>query len=533
MKKYPGSDIKYFKKSVEISKKLIGKPKKGSLFSPYSVVPLMSQILGLNAPVSGSGDSPYSIISMIPQMGNNALFREVFDIPLTEKRLIIDELYDMIAPWLLDERGAYISSLLTTKYRKDIRGYSAAKTEILKEALHKKFKILDHFMRSFDYAKGDFAQIVHYGYVEDLHREYSFLESLPKSDLGHWFNFSYPMVNEVLMTNFPDKKTGKTRSIRGWIILITNSTRQLLETGKLRRKKILQAAQLAGKLGTARIGMAGLIASFAEGGYWLSRQLPNIGFTTGHAYTIANIINIMDKCAETVKLDIKKSVIAIVGAGGSIGAGCAKLLMNKDPRHLILIDASSFIGKEKLKKTVSDLKKMRTKSVVSASTDLRDIKKADIVICATNSPSSIIKADYLKKGAIVIDDSFPKNISKSIIRQRKDVIFLEGGNAQLPHSIEVYAARNAPDLMDAPITRIHSCKEIYGCLAELLVLSLTGHNKNYGLGYADPGLAKDILLKSKRFGFSLAPLQCFDQAIDEKQFEEVSMVIKNRTDKRE
>ena len=107
------------------------------------------------------------------------------------------------------------------------------------------------------------------------------------------------------------------------------------------------------------------------------------------------------------------------------------------------------------------------------------MKKADIVIVATNSPTSLINSQYLKKGAIVIDDSFPKNISKDMLRKRKDVILLEGGITKLPSDIDVFFGRNMPDLMDLPLTRAISCKEIYGCFAETLVLALHKQKTNY------------------------------------------------------
>jgi len=526
MKKYPGSNLKDFKKAVDISAKLLHGIDKDNIYSPYSVIPLVAQILGLNSPTLGSGDSPYSIISLIPQMKGVSGFRKAFEIPLNEKRLIIDELYDMIAPLLLEENSIFIDQLINTRYKNILN--SKKKIREFKKVFEEKFAIITPFMNQFCTKKGDFVQIVHYGHIEDLHREYDFLESLPKGASKEWFDHSYPMVDEITMRNFPDKKTGKTKSISGWVILIANSTTQLLEDGKLRKRKILQVARLAEKLGAKIIGMAGLIASFAQGGHWLSRQMPNIGFTTGHAYTIGNIMNIMEEAVGKVRLDIKRSVVAVVGAGGSIGSGCAELLIQKRPKELILIDISSFIGQTKLKETANRIKKSGIKSKVRLSTNLSDMKKADLIICATNSPHSIIKPEYLKAGAIVIDDSFPKNISRQLIKKRKDIIFLEGGSAQLPHSIDFYIARNAPDLMDAPVTRIYSCKEIYGCLAELLTLSLINHRKNYGLGYADIKLAKDIMSKSKRFGFSLAPLQCFDQAIDEKRVQHVHQICRKK-----
>lgn len=274
--------------------------------------------------------------------------------------------------------------------------------------------------------------------------------------------------------------------------------------------------------------MGGLIASFAQGGNWLSQEIKNIGFTTGHAYTIGNIIKTMENCARAVNLDIKKSTVAIVGAAGSIGSGCAKMLIDKSPGKIILIDLSTFTAENKLGEIKELIAAKNPKIKVASSYSLSDIKKADIVIVATNSPTSLIAPEHLKKGAIVIDDSFPKNIPKSILKKRKDIILLEGGIMQLPYNIDIFFARNMPDLMDSPLTRSISCKETYGCFAEILVLALCKQRENYGLGYADPGLAKDILAKAKNLGFSSAPFQCFDEAVENERFSEVIRIISRR-----
>jgi predicted amino acid dehydrogenase len=285
---------------------------------------------------------------------------------------------------------------------------------------------------------------------------------------------------------------------------------------------------LAEKLGAKLIGMGGLIASFAQGGYWLSEQFPNVGFTTGHAYTIGNISRMTEQIAKKVGLNIKQATIAIIGAAGSIGAGCAKLIAEKNPKCIILIERSSFDTVAKLDELKAELKRINPKIELFSSLSLSDAKKAHLVIVATNSPVSLLKSEHLRKGAIIIDDSFPKNVSKHILKKRKDIILLEGGIMRLPYSIDVFASRNMPDLMDAPLTRLISCKETYGCIAEVLVLAIEGNKKNYGLGNSDLRLTRDIMHRAKKYDFNLAQFQCFDEAIEKSRIEEVRRIIKSR-----
>ncbi len=58
-KEFLASNPDNFKKSIKISLDLLKDVEPGYFLSPYSVIPIISQILGLNTPLMGSGDSPY------------------------------------------------------------------------------------------------------------------------------------------------------------------------------------------------------------------------------------------------------------------------------------------------------------------------------------------------------------------------------------------------------------------------------------------------------------------------------------------
>ena len=198
-----------------------------------------------------------------------------------------------------------------------------------------------------------------------------------------------------------------------------NSTKELIQNGQLRQKRLRQGGELAARLGARIVGMGGLVSSFSRGGTFFVDNFKHISFTTGHAYTISNIINIMEQCASEINLDIRRSRVAVVGAGGSIGSGVAELLVKKHPKKILLIESSTFIGMEKLESLSDKLGKETPSSCIEISTSLKTIKNADIVICATNSIYSIIRSDFLRPGAIVIDDSFPKNISRGILKKER------------------------------------------------------------------------------------------------------------------
>lgn len=522
------SDIKCFERVVSMSGRIFEDANKTLFSSPFSIVPLISQVMGLTNPLLGTGNSPYSLVSLAFHLRQNKqLLSELFDIPIVEKRRIIDEIYEMIAPCLLKEEGEYLDLVSTTKYQQLFKE-SPKQHGVYCSTLEQKISLLSTFIDGFEYKGGDFGHVVHYGHPEDLIREFSFLEDFPDAAAQKWREGSYPVVNEMCIKGFPRTDLNTKQSLTGWIIFITNHTRELLIDGKLRKKKILQAAQLAQRLGAKLIGMGGLIASFSQGGHHLSGKLNNIGLTTGHAYTIGNIIETMQKSVELMHLDIRNITIAIVGAAGSIGSGCAKILAELSPKKIILVDLNTFDARNRLGRLRETINDITPPIEVIPSSRLEDIAVADVIICATSSPTSIIAREHIKRHAIVIDDAFPKNVSKTILHEREDIILLEGGMMQLPSTIDVYFSRNMPDLLDAPLTRLVSCKETYSCAAETLLLSLYDYNAVYGLGHADPILAKDIINKGKMVGCSSAPLQCFDEAVEAHRFQKRAMKTRTR-----
>lgn len=521
--KYPGVPLLYFRflfKKIGEATKVLGYP---SVASPYSIIPLISQAIGLEIPMMGTGKSPYSIISYFSKLHRNIFLSEGENLPFQERREIIDEVYDMIAPYLLDEQEQYIDLLCATKYKKILADIPQKEINQFKNVLNRKFKILGRYLSKLKFSGGNFSHIAHYGYPEDLYREQSFLREYDGETSKYWRENSYPIVTEMQLDGYD----APNKCICGWYIFIPNYTEELLTNKKLRQKKLLMAGNLAKALNAKFAGMAGLIASFSKGGTYMSDNVKGFGFTTGHAYTVANIYEIVKKVVKETSLDLSKSNVAIVGASGSIGSGVAKLIADNKIREMIIVDRANSASAVKLEKLKVALSRINIKNPVKVSKNIDDIKNSDLVIVATNSPVSIIKSEHLKSGAIVIDDSFPKNVSRDILTERDDIILLEGGVTQMP-KVNIDVSRHMPDLMDLSISKLISCSQAYGCLAETFVLAALAHKGNYGLGDADPEKARDIISKGKRLKFGHAVFQNYGFAIEESRVKKVSGIIKNR-----
>lgn len=521
--RYPGVPLPYFKllfQKIEEALKLLRCP---AFPSPYSLIPLITQAMGLEVPMLGTGNSPYSLISYFAGLKENVFLNNDSGLTYQQRREIIDEVYNMLAPYLLQEQLNYIELLATAKYKRELSGFTSQEITEFKNVLKKKFEILHHCFSKISFSGGDFAHIAHYGYPEDLHREQGFLLELGTQTATLWRENSFPIVTEMQLCGFD----APNKCIRGWFIFMPNYTEELLQNKTLRQKKLLQAGMLAKKLNAKFAGMAGLVASFSKGGKYLSDNIQDFGFTTGHAYTIANIYEILMNIAKKVSLDLSRCKVAVVGAAGSIGSGVSKLIAENDIKEIMLIDTPNMVSVNKLAKLKDALVTLNPSNAIKISKTLDDIGDADVIIVATNSSSAIIGSDHLKPGTIIIDDSFPKNVRRDVLKEREDIILLEGGVTQAP-LLTVDASRHLPDLLDLSISKLVSCRQAYGCLAETFVLAALRRTSSYSLGDADTRLAKDIFAKSRRMGFKSTAFQSFGFVVEDSRIEWVEKIIKSQ-----
>ena len=73
--------------------------------------------------------------------------------------------------------------MINTKYKRYLEKENG-RTGEFKKVIKEKFSSLASLIRKFHNKNADFGYIAHYGYPEDLYREYDFLEKLPVSVAG-------------------------------------------------------------------------------------------------------------------------------------------------------------------------------------------------------------------------------------------------------------------------------------------------------------------------------------------------------------
>ncbi len=307
----------------------------------------------------------------------------------------------------------------------------------------------------------------------------------------------------------------KQEVVEGHVLGIVMSPEQMTENRDQALKKIIQATKKAKKLGIGIMGLGAMTASFSKGGLDILEEVTEVGITTGRAYTTKTVTDYVKDVIERFSLPKEKVIVGVVGGAGSIGSSCAKVLHRWGIQHIVLIDMAR--KAETLHAHAKEMDKIR----VDVSHDVNDIKHCDIIITATSAPEALITKDLVHPGMVIINDAQPTDIDIAVIKEREDVLVIEGG---VVHTKDVHSNfRMGPRGKD----------ENYCCLAEVLVLGHHGHFENYAIGNLDLTLVEHIEEKAKPLGFKIAKYQNFVQGyIPEEQVEKVGALLQKRISNR-
>lgn len=247
------------------------------------------------------------------------------------------------------------------------------------------------------------------------------------------------IFQKIVQTSLSKNKSfcvGKIKTPIGdsYLIVLPKSTKQMkLKNLEERWDIVLTALKLAENLGAKKISFAGLLPSLLDH----FKNFPEDKFsfdkiTTGHTATSLSIGLMLEKI---IKNKPAQS-LAFVGLG-SIGRLSLFLTLEKvlKPKKIILCDL------RKREKELLDLAdQIQNQYGVSAEISyyneesFLNVYRSDIILGAVSS-KSILNPYLLKKGAILIDDSFPPilSIKDSIDRMKtkKDVLILTAGKLDI------------------------------------------------------------------------------------------------------
>jgi predicted amino acid dehydrogenase len=342
-----------------------------------------------------------------------------------------------------------------------------------------------------------FAFIVHpIDARRDVSRKYPLAKFLPDWAIEWFLKHKKPMVlSEITGIRSVDGKETK-----GWFIGCPLTPKMMLELPlDFVYGRIVECCVLAEKQGAKLIGLGAFTAVVGDGGKTIAERSP-IAVTTGNSYTVATAIDGTLEAARLMEIDPAVSTLAVVGATGSIGRTCARVLAPSFARTIL-------IGRDKA----------RTEEAAAivghgteASTDLSAISSADVVITVTSAEGEVIQPDHLKIGAVVCDVARPRDVSTRVSKERDDVLVIEGGVVSVPGDVNFGMSFGFPD------------KTAYACMSETMMLALENRPESFTLG-------KDVTVEqvnetremAKKLGFGLAGFRSFERAVSPETIERV------------
>lgn len=236
---------------------------------------------------------------------------------------------------------------------------------------------------------------------------------------------------------------------------------------ELATRRAIQGARLAQELGASVFGLGAFWSVVGDKGQDVQKAVPDITVTNGGAYTSgtikAAIPGILRHFQETGR-DLKAATAAVVGAGGVVAFGIARTVA-PEVAKVIMVGRNL----ERLERSAETLRRANPGTTVLTTTDMADIREAELVFSATSDPNPVIFPEHVRPGAWIFDEGRPADVHDSV-RAVPGVRVIPGGVVRPPGEMT-----SAIDLQFGP-------GAVPACLAETLIIAATGEHDRKSLG---------------------------------------------------
>jgi len=304
-------------------------------------------------------------------------------------------------------------------------------------------------------------------------------------------------------------KSGKT--VSGYFIMCPIIPDMVLLNPDRVVEKVIEACRVAEQLG---VGIATLGGFTSIAGERYNRSLTSIihvPLTTGNTFTVAMVLQGLERAAKLMELDLEKAKITIIGGTGDIGGACARILC--DTVKEITITSRSEKNLMEAERVLSYIGKAKIRSNRNNNEAIRG---ADIVLAAASTSNSIIDFNNFKSGAIICDVGYPKNISYTMCK-RNDILIFSGGICEIPSEFDLGFD------VGLPVKKV-----LYGCFAEAVLLDLEERYENFSWGKGNITKEKIDYINAvaKKHGFDLAPFFWGNRVVSEDDIRRIRANVK-------
>jgi predicted amino acid dehydrogenase len=300
-------------------------------------------------------------------------------------------------------------------------------------------------------------------------------------------------------------RTPDGREAEGWFVAAPLLPEQMVELPREEvYARIVRAIEIGAGLGARVAGLGAFTGVVGDAGITVNERSP-IPVTTGNSLTISAGVASLFRGAAEMGVDPAGATAVVIGATGSIGSACVRLIAPKVGR-IILVARNETRLRAFHERVAPELP-----CASEIATEISPaIRQAQLVLTATSSTKDIVEPEDLQTGAVVCELSLPHDVSRRVARERPDVLVTEGGNMLVPGNPRFERVREPGtdfDLNLPPRTAL-------ACMSETMVLALEGRFEPYTLGRGiDLQKVVEIEAMAARCGFSLGGMRAFDAAV--------------------
>ena len=353
---------------------------------------------------------------------------------------------------------------------------------------------------------GRFAFILHPLTVDYLgnHPRYRWTRNLPRQ----WVEIAAAYMPGRLVGTVKGGRSKATgRPVDGLIYAIGTTPRQMLTRApEFTYKRLNAAVKDAAEHGAKIVGLGAFTKVVGDAGVTVAKRAP-IPVTTGNSLTIAATLETAKLTAKRMGWrDLAKGKAMIVGATGSIGSVCSRLLAAA-VKDVVLVS----IEPERLAALKAKILEETPGAKVEVDlTTNRRVGDCDLIVTATSAfGQRVLDVSQCKPGAVILDVALPPDISAEEAATRPDVMIVESGEIVLPGP-----ARFSFDIGLPPGVA-------YACLAEAALLTMEERYECFTLGRdVQPARVKEIYRLFRKHGLQIAPLRMFGELLTDEMVAE-------------
>lgn len=340
--------------------------------------------------------------------------------------------------------------------------------------------------------KIDFAFLIHPRSKDDVLKKYPIFRRIPEKLMEIILLF-WPCI--IVGTLKGVNSTPDQRELKGLLIGISMTPQMMVDYPWLVKRKIGKAIRKARLMGAKMVGLGGWIPAFTGYGLDLEKTPDRVGITTGHAYAAWTIASYAQEALEKKSIETERPVVAIVGAAGSTGSLVAEVLIESGLRiDLLFVDAP-----KKIKEIEASARRYRMEKGVNVETSSRlsSIAMADVIVVVSSAGEVILEPEHVKEGAIVIDDTQPRNTSEHLL-EKATVIDVLSEVPGLSIKFDIGLVKERPEVT-------------FTCLAEVAILAAHGWSGDFSVGRPDLSKVTEIARMAEACGVRPARFVSFSR----------------------